>query len=263
MPRPYTGSGGVGRVGRGRACLAPRTAPCRGQPWRRLAQAAGLQDRAFRALLGGYLLMDLRSQHYQRATGASATERISPLFWVVGQFLLVGAGVSVVLFARVDAFFFALAALAVSMVVVGTAFIVEFNEIVLHPDDLEIIGHQPVPARTYSAARLANLLAYVLLMTVPLNIFPALAGALILLYTTVLRQAPAEKVRDVLAWVQILLIMVFVYGGQAVFRDSAGRLHMFAYHLPAWAWRRPNWRTRSLSAPRPCCPEARPTGSAR
>ena len=77
---------------------------------------------------------------------------------------------SVVLFARVDSMFFSLACLSMSMFVLATALIVEFHEVILNPTDLEVLGHHPVPIRTYSAARLTNLLAYILLMTASLNI---------------------------------------------------------------------------------------------
>ena len=228
-----------------------------------------IDSRAFHALLRAYLLMDFRSQHFGRATGAHHSELMTPLFWVVGQYLLVGGTLSVVLFARVDAYFFSMAALGVSMLVIGSSVIVEFNEVVLDSRDLEIIGHRPVQARTYAAARLVNLLGYALVMTVALNVFPAIVGlglrdtswaflpaystaallgnlfvvaALIVIYAAVVKGAPGDSARDTLAWLQIVLIMVFFYGGQAVFRDPASRLEMVAYHPPEWTlWTPPAW----------------------
>jgi hypothetical protein len=131
----------------------------------------------FRALVRTYLTMDLRNQHFGHATGTSAKDMIAPLFWVIGQYLLMSGIVSALLFARVEAFFFALAGLTVSMVLMATAIIVEFNEVVLDPSDLEVIAHRPVALRTYAAARLTNLLVYVLLVTAALNVFPAIVGA--------------------------------------------------------------------------------------
>jgi hypothetical protein len=166
-----------------------------------------------------------------------------------------------VLFARVDAFFFALINLGISMLVIGTSLIVEFNEVVLDPEDLNVIGHQPIPLRTYSAARVVNLLGYVVLMTVALNLFPAIiglglrdagwmympaytaaafvgnlavVGLLLLLYTSFVGGRPNDGVREVLAWTQTILIMVAFYGGQAIFRDQQDRLEMAAYNLPNW-----------------------------
>lgn len=205
--------------------------------------------------------MDFRSQQYGRATASKPRDLVTPLFWVVGQYLLLSVLACAVLFARVDAFFFTLINLGLSMLVIGTSLIVEFNEVVLDPEDLNVIGHQPIPLRTYSAARLTNLLAYVLLMTVALNIFPAImglglrdtgwiylpayaaaallgnlavVGGILLLYTAFMSGRPGDPIREVLAWTQTILIMVAFYGGQAVFRDTQDRLEMAAYNLPQW-----------------------------
>jgi hypothetical protein len=227
----------------------------------RLLRLWGVRVRPFRALLRAYVLMDFRSQQFGRATASKPKDLITPLFWVVGQYLLLSVLACAVLFARVDAFFFALVNLGVSMLVIGTSLIVEFNEVVLDPEDLNVVGHQPIPLRTYSAARLTNLLGYVLLMTVALNLFPAIiglglrdttwlylpayvaaaflgnlavVGALLLLYTTLMSGRPNDAIREVLAWTQTILIMVAFYGGQMVFRDSQDRLEMAAYNPPDW-----------------------------
>ena len=227
----------------------------------RILRGLGIRVRPFRALLRAYVLMDFRSQQFGRATASKPKDLVTPLFWVIGQYLLLSAITCAVLFARVDAFFFALVNLGISMLVIGTSLIVEFNEVVLDAEDLNVIGHQPVPLRTYAAARLTNLLGYVLLMTVALNLFPAIiglglrdtgwmylpayltaaflgnlavVGLLLLLYTTVIGGRPRDAVREVLAWTQTVLIMVAFYGGQAVFRDSQDRLETAAYNLPDW-----------------------------
>jgi hypothetical protein len=227
----------------------------------RLLRRLGVRPRPFRALLRAYVLMDFRSQQFGRATAAKPKDLITPLFWVVGQYLLLSFITSAVLFARVSAFFFALVHLGVSMLAVGTSLVVEFNEVVLDAEDLNVVGHQPVPLRTYSAARLTNLLGYVLMMTAALNLFPAIVGlglrdttwaylpayvaaalvgnlavvgVLLLLYTTLMSGRPSDAAREVLAWTQTILIMIAFYGGQLVLRDSQDRLEMAAYNPPAW-----------------------------
>jgi len=150
---------------------------------------------------------------------------------------------SIVLFARVDTYFFVLVSLAASMLVTATSLIVEYDEAVLDPEDLEVIGHLPVPVRTYSAARVANLMVYLLLVIASMNVFPAIAalghrdttllylptyvaatlaanllvaGLVVLAYTWFLGGRPGTAAREVLAWTQVVLILVFlvfVYGG--------------------------------------------------
>lgn len=235
----------------------------------RLLRGLGIRVRPFRALLRAYVLMDFRSQQFGRATASKPKDLVTPLFWVVGQYLLLSAITCVVLFARVDAFFFALVNLGISMLVTATSLVVEFNEVVLDAEDLNVIGHRPIPLRTYSAARLTNLVGYVLLMTVALNLFPAIiglglrdtgwlylpaylvaaflgnlavVGLLLLLYTAVIGGRPRDAVREVLAWTQTVLIMVAFYGGQAVFRDGQDRLETAAYNLPGWImYLPPSW----------------------
>jgi len=62
------------------------------------------------------------------------------------------------------------------MIVTASSVIVEFNEIVLDPDDWQIIGHLPFPLRTYAAARVTNLMAYVLLTIASVSFFPMIIG---------------------------------------------------------------------------------------
>ena len=245
----------------------------------RLLRRAGISPRPFRALVGAFLLMDFRNQQFGRSTATGPKAVITPLFWVVGQNVILSGVLTVVLFARVDALFFTLLNLGTSMLVMATSLIVEFNEVVLDPGDLEVIGHQPVPVRTYSAARVTNLLGYVLLMTVSLNVFPAIGGlglretswtflpayvaaalvgnllvtgAVILLYTLVAVGRPNERAQELLAWNQIILILLFFYGGQAIFRDPGDRLEMAAYRPPEWvAYMPPTWLAGFVDTCRP------------
>ncbi len=73
----------------------------------RVLRRLGLEPRPFRALLGAFLTMDLRTPHYERSTASRPGARISPLFWVVGQFLLASCLLAAFLYARVDVLFFA------------------------------------------------------------------------------------------------------------------------------------------------------------
>ena len=223
----------------------------------------GVDARVYRSLVAAYLLMDFRNQQYGRATATGGPKEVlTPLFTVTGQNLLIGLFASIAMFARVDAFFFTLAAITISMIVTASSVVVEFNEIVFDPDDLHVIGHQPIPVRTYSAARVTNLLAYVLLTIASLNFFPALIGiglrdsgwwflplysvaaltsnlivaaAVILAYNMILGDRPTHQLRELLAWVQVAAMLLLGYGGQLAIRDPQQKLQMLAYDLPQWA----------------------------
>jgi hypothetical protein len=226
-----------------------------------LLDRAGVEPRGFRALARALVVMDLRNQAYARATATKPSYLITPLFWVVGQCLTLSAVTSLVLFMRVDCFFFALAGLAVSMLVLATTVVVEFHEIVLDPRDLEIIGSRPVALSTYAAARCANLVFYVGLMAVALNLFPLILGAglrdagpwyvpayflaslagnlvtvaaVIGVLSTGGRSAGLAPLKEFLAWTQIVLILVAGYGAQLMLKDPAHGVEVWAAYPPRW-----------------------------
>lgn len=234
--------------------------------------------RAFSALLRAFLLIDLRGQHYGASTGAGAADRVPALFWVFGQYLTISCLLSAAMFARVDVWFFAFASLSTSIVLVMSALIVELDEAILDPGDRDIIAHRPVSPRTYAAARLTNLLAYVAMMSAALTVFPTVvgagladagplfapayfvaaivasvsaAGATVLLHTL---GARLEGLRAGLAWVQIILIMVIFYGGQLMLRNADGSFELFAAKPPEWTRWLPSgllasWVAGAASAP--------------
>jgi hypothetical protein len=221
----------------------------------------GIEPERFRALVRALLLMDLRNQAYTRATATKRYHVITPLFWVVGQCLTVSAVTSLVLFTRVDCFCFALTGLATSMLVLAATVVVEYHEIVLDPRDVEIIGVRPITLKTYVAARFANLLFYLTLMFLALNLFPmilgaglrdaglyyapayltaALAGNAVVVAVVVgllsLGSGPEglKSLKELLAWTQIVLILVVGYGAQLLLRDQAHALEVWAAFPPRW-----------------------------
>ncbi len=221
----------------------------------------GIEPRAFLALTGAFLLMDLRGPHFSQSTGVRPREVLSPLVCVIGQCLLLSAIVSLTLFLRVDVFMYALAGVGVSMLVVASSVIVEFNEVVFDARDMEAIAPRPVSPRTYSAARFANLLAYVLGMWLALNIFPLIVGAalydagwwyapaygiaslaadvttacaVILAVSAMGRSPRLERWKDLLAWTQVALLLIAGYGAQLLFRRRDYSLELWAAFPPEW-----------------------------
>ncbi len=222
----------------------------------------GIDPRGFAALTKAFILMDLRGQHYGRATATKPTFLISPLFWVVGQCQTISAIASLLLFARVDVFFFAFANLSLSMLVIASTILVEFHEVVLDPRDGEIVGHRPIAPRTYAAARFANLLFYVVLMYLALNLIPliligglrdaglwtipayfltsvagnlAVVALVVLALTAIGGSTRLEQWKEILAWTQIALVFVLFYGGQLVLRNGGHAIMLWGAFPPAWA----------------------------
>ncbi len=221
----------------------------------------GVQTRPMWALVTALLKMDLRNQAYSATTRAKPTELIPPLYWVIGQFLATSALLSLALFTRVDAWFFAFANLTASAAMLFSALVVEFHEVVLDPADSEVLGHRPLTKGTYAAARLLNLMAYVAVMAIATAIFPAVLGSalrdssiafapaylvataitalgvtalVVLLYTTFAAGKLFDEARGLLSWFQVGSILVLFYGGQLMLRNADGGLEYFAARPPEW-----------------------------
>lgn len=227
---------------------------------------AGVDPRGFIALTRAMILMDLRGQHYAAATASKPKYVLSPLVIVVGQWLATSLLTCALLFARVDVFFFAFANLAVGMVLMAAAVVVEFQEVVSDPADLAVLGPRPIAPRTYAAARFANLLFYFGLMYLSLHLVPAIVGAglrdagpwyaaayvavslcgsLTLTAALVLASVGGRALRQVLSWAQIASILVVFYGGQLVLRDGTAALQVWAAFPPAWVdYLPPAWLAR-------------------
>ena len=242
----------------------------------RILERQGINPRQFRALTRVFVLMDLRSPHFAASTGTRSSWAISPLFWVFGQCLAISAIASLILFLRVSSLMFALVGLAISMLVLATTVLVEFHEVVFQPRDLTVIGPQPVDARTYSAARFANLLFYVAMMFAALNLFPAVVGAglddvslwyapaylvaattgglvtvcVVVLGLSVIGSSKrVEEWKAVLAWTQIALFAVAAYGGQLMFRNQGQTTEVWFAFPPEWLyWLPPAWLARFVDA---------------
>ena len=231
--------------------------------WRRALQALGVDADQWPALVRTGLRLDFRrpALDIRRRTRA---ER-GPIGSLIGSLLLYF--VSGVLFGFVALFVADLLVagtlvLSAIMFMVAATILVEFHTVVISPDDYLVLGHLPVSSRTYFAARLANLLFYVLLLStalglpsmaaffVELRVQPAgvgfrplvgLAGiaavyagavavalAMVGLYAGLLRVISASRLKRVLTYVQIALSMV-IYGSylflpQILTRDALAGL---------------------------------------
>lgn len=237
----------------------------------------GVSPSIYKTLFKTYLTLDFRSEFFGRSTNTGPQSIVSPLIWVLGLNLIIGLIVSFVMFARVDLFFFTLVALTISVIVSVSSVVVEFREIVVDPDDMEIIGHLPIPSKTYAAARLTNLGCYTLLTILSVNFFPMVVGigfrdadwlfpfryALSALsidllavaiaifgYVTVWQRRDLKFIQEGLAWTQCGLVLILFYGGQFLLRDSQQSLQLIAYQLPTeWKWFPLSWLAGSIASP--------------
>jgi len=208
-----------------------------------LCRVLRVDEVQFRALLKIHLLLDfratrLRSAHRQRSQLYSFV--ISLIFY-----FLVGIFTAFSALRLFDFFGFAFLTFSVSMVLVAMAIIIEFNEIIINPEDAEILAHRPVDSRTYFWVKMVNLLFYMTSFGLALNLPPAFIGleytaapfyfpvaylmvawlahtatafAMILLYALLVRWLNYERLKDVLAYTQVVFSFIVFVGYQFLLR---------------------------------------------
>ncbi len=152
--------------------------------------------------------------------------------------------------------------------------ITDFSSVLLDTTDNDVITPRPVNSRTVFLARLLHVLVYLLQFTIALGIFPLIAvfitygltagfmaiftilltvGLAVfityLLYILILRFGNEQKVKDIIAYFQIFMTLLFTAGYQLVPRlidyDALVRtfsLHWYSYWLP------PVWMAVSIEA---------------
>lgn len=139
-----------------------------------------------------------------------------------------------------DVFFSATLVIGGIMFMLGGMMLVEYNTIIISPDDYHILGYMPISSRTYFFAKLTNLLGYMLAFTTVLGgptifvhgmlkngfalsrgllAFSAIFGAGLfvslgaaVLYGGLLRVFSPAKLKNVLAYLQFGVSFV-IYGG--------------------------------------------------
>jgi ABC-2 type transport system permease protein len=163
-------------------------------------------------------------------------------------YVLTGAMLGAIVLAARDEFTSGVLIVSAAMFLVALSVLVEYHAVVVSPDDHLVIGALPVSSRTYFAARLTNLLFYILLQATAFGLLPVLAYtfaggfrphlglaaaaalylssttsalAMVSLYAALLRFVHPTRLKRVLSYVQLALSFV-VYGGWALLVQFAG-----------------------------------------
>jgi hypothetical protein len=138
----------------------------------------GVDAVQWRVLVLTALRVDLRTtgamsmaRMHARSSGTSSLR--SFLITLVFMGLMLG----LIVFVTADLFFSTTLFFSFLLFSVGTSLLLEYQAIVLSPDDYRQLGYQPITSRTFFAARMTSVLFYVWLMTLALGVFPILASA--------------------------------------------------------------------------------------
>jgi ABC-2 type transport system permease protein len=166
----------------------------------------------------------------------------SHLLWVMVFYIFTGIFFAVFILLNQDVFLTSVILATYVMFMTGSVVLIEYNSVVISPDDYVVLGYRPISSRTFFAARLANVLFYIGLLTTAMVFLPVsayfftlgfrpLLGLsavaafyaasftttlfIILAYTTILAYVHPNRLRRVFSYVQLATSFV-IYGSYFV-----------------------------------------------
>lgn len=208
----------------------------------RLLQHFGIDGRQFRALLRLAWRIDMRGS--KMGFGIQGKGRNPKLTFLATTFfyLLIGFIFAQFNYNAGNAFLGATVTVGGILFMLGGMMLVEYNTIVISPDDYHILGYRPVASRTYFLAKLTNILIYMITFTFMLGgptilvhgfrggfslerllaasvaIFGAgfaVSIGVVVIYGFLLRKISPARLRNVIAYTQFAMSLV-IYAGYLV-----------------------------------------------
>ena len=143
----------------------------------RTIRALGVDPVQWRVLVATYLRLDFRAGGGATRQNGAGRARGHPLIGVA-ILTVMGGAMFALLAARIPDVMVS-ATLLTTYGAINTAMLllVDFTGLVVSPDDYAVLGHRPVSSRTYFAARLASILAYIGVLGAMLALLPAMTYA--------------------------------------------------------------------------------------
>jgi len=216
--------------------------------------------RQLKALLKLAWRMDMRKSKTGFRT-RKARNPLAMLFFSLFFYLFIGAVFANFAITANSTFVSGLLAISGVMFMLGGMTLVEYNTIVISPDDYHILGSMPVSSRTYFIAKILNMLLYIWLFTtflsLPTILVHLLRGGLhwerglfaafafysaslavslgvTVLYGHLLRILPARILKNILAYAQFFL-SICIYAGYIILPVILERFFQKAqFHMEWW-----------------------------
>lgn len=211
----------------------------------RLLTWIGVDHRQFVALLRLSLMVDFRTGMIAARKGKSKGKRRGlPGLWQLALFYgFLGLVLSFVIIESANVFFTGTVVMTITMFAVAMSLLVEFQSVIVSPDDYHILAHRPIGSRTFFMARMANLFVYIGVITGAIGVIPValyvlrdgfnpllglatlfgMMGAslltgffIVFLYINLLRVVHPARLRRVFSYMQLLLSFI-VYGSGMIF----------------------------------------------
>ncbi len=203
----------------------------------------GVDARQFRAMLRTSLRIDFRVGLFASGRKKKSRRRLPGLWQILVYYGLLGFVITALLLASSDLFFTGTVMMGFVMFSVATSILVEFQSVVIAPEDFHILAHRPVSSRTFFAARIANMGVYLGVLTFSIGFTPSLflafrdgfqpllgiaamlgmlgaamftAMAIVFLYVNLMRFIHPRKLKRFFSYLQLLLSF-FLYGSGMIF----------------------------------------------
>ncbi|MDX9758116.1 MAG: hypothetical protein RBU27_03055 [Bacteroidota bacterium] len=222
----------------------------------------GVDPVQFRALLRTTLKVDFRAGMIKSTVRKPGKRRFPPMLQLALFHGFLGLVLSALVIANANLFLTATLLIGVVMFSIATSVLVEFQAVIIQPEDYEVLAPRPVSSRTYFAARMANLLAYLGVTSTAIGLFPSLVytfrngfqpqlGAAILIailgaavmvsllviffYVHLMRVVHPKKLLRVFSYLQLLQSFL-VYGSGMVFSMMLDHriIQDLELHMEAW-----------------------------
>lgn len=231
----------------------------------------GIDARQLATLLGVYLKQDLRGgRAFMQFNAREYVRGNLALLMMLGMYIFAGLILGLMVFVTdIDALHFSIAIHTFTLLIVALAILAESGNVIFNESEADILGHLPISSRTYFAAKVLNLFLFTSLLAAAANLFPAILGrwaiganllfipahtiaalldallatALIVTsYGILMRMVSRERFDSIIAYSQIILVLVFMFGFQIMPRVMGASFTQFArgfrwYYLifpPAW-----------------------------
>jgi ABC-2 type transport system permease protein len=229
----------------------------------KLLELIGVDAVQWRVLVLTALRVDLRmtsamsmSRAHVRGSGKSSLRG----FLITLGFM--GLVFGLLVYAAADLFFSSTLFFSFLLFSVGSSLLLEYQAIVLSPDDYRQLGYQPITSRTFFAARLTSVLIYVWLMAFALGIFPCIAAAfnrhggpiasialflaavlasttaalfVIGVYGWLLKLLPASRLKHALTYLQLAATFL-VYASYFMLPRLIGERALQQFSMPHTGW---------------------------
>lgn len=202
------------------------------KPVRWAVEALGADYAQWRVLSRVMLKTDLRSSSAMQLAGSPEKSRAKVPWPILLMYSVYGMFLALVAAAVPGGYLSASIVLLMVSLMVAMAILIDFQSVVISPNDYEILAHQPVSSRTYFLVKLTSILLYTGIigtlmggfatmvflwkfgLPVALGWLVALAGtvvwtslAMVFVYALVLRIVSPARLRRVLGYLQLVMTM--------------------------------------------------------